>query len=95
MKTNVIITFKVKPGRIAGFREILESVKSDLPKVTGCTGVKVFNSTKNTNIFTLVESWDSEELHKKHIQGVIESGGWEVIASHLESDPDSAYYTEV
>jgi quinol monooxygenase YgiN len=95
MATNVIITFKTKPEKLAEFKEILKSVKSDLPTVSGCKGVQIFRSTKNSNTFTLVESWDSEESHKKHIKGVIESGTWETITSHLECDPDSSYYTEI
>jgi quinol monooxygenase YgiN len=95
MKTNVIIKFKAKPEKLLDFKKILESVKLDLPTVCGCEGVQIFCDTKNPNTFTLVETWDSEKSHKKHIEGVIESGAWEDLALHLECDPESSYYTEI
>ena len=95
MATNVIITFKAKPEKLVEFKEILKSVKSDLPTISGCEGVQIFSDIKNPNTFTLVESWSSEEAHKEHIRGVVESGVWEAIASHLECDPESSYYVEI
>lgn len=95
MTTNVIITFTVKPEKQSDFLNILNSVKCDLPKVDGCNGVKIFSSNENNNIFTLIESWDSEEKHKSHIAGVVESGDWDVIESHLSKSPESSYFAEI
>jgi quinol monooxygenase YgiN len=95
MTTNVIITFAVKPDKRSEFLTILSSVKNDLPKVEGCNGVQVFSDKENTDIFTLVENWDSEEKHQKHISGVVESGNWDVIASYLAEDPKSSYFNKL
>ncbi|GAB1267033.1 hypothetical protein NBRC116493_02860 [Aurantivibrio infirmus] len=95
MTTNVIITFTVKPEKISDFVNILNSVKIDLPSVEGCNGIHIFSDSKNNNVFTLVENWDSEDAHKKHIAGVVESGNWDTISSHLEKDPESSYFNEL
>ena len=95
MSANVIITFTVKPERIDSFRNFLSSVKTDLPKVEGCQSVDVYNEKTNTNVFTLVELWNSEELHQKHISGVFESGNWDTISEHLEHAPVSNYFTKI
>lgn len=95
MHTNVIITFKSKPEKLAAFAKILAEVKNDLPKVAGCKAVRIFNDVNDPNVFTLVETWASEIEHKKHIEGVISSGGWNHIAAHLACDPTSSYYKEV
>lgn len=92
MSTNVIITFTSKPDKLAAFTEILIDVKRDLPKVGGCLDVRIFSDTQNPCVFTLVETWESEAAHKKHIEGVVSSGGWNHIASHLACDPSSSYY---
>jgi quinol monooxygenase YgiN len=95
MSTNVIITFTVKPDKRPEFLSILHSVKNDLPKVEGCNGVEVYSDKENIAIFTLVENWDSEEKHQKHISGVVESGNWDVIASHLAEEPKSSYFNKL
>lgn len=92
MTTNVIITFTVKPEKRSGFVEILNSVKRDLPTVEGCNGVQIYSDKANESVFTLIENWDSEDAHQKHIAGVVESSGWETIASHLAKDPESSYF---
>ena len=92
MSTNVIITFKSKPEKLAAFTEILGGVKAGLPKVDGCIAVSIFNDTQDPCVFTLVETWQSEAAHKKHIEGVVSSGGWSHIASHLACDPSSSYF---
>ena len=93
LSTNVIITFKAKPEKLTAFREILGGVKTDLPKVDGCIAVSVFNDTQDACVFTLVETWQSQAAHQKHIEGVVSSGGWSHIASHLSCDPSSSYFT--
>lgn len=95
MTTTVIVSFKVKPEMSKGFEQVLETVKVDLPNVNGCESVQIFRDKINSNVFTLVEAWESESAHKKHIEGVIASGGWEAIASHLECDPSSSYYSRL
>ncbi len=95
MEANVIITFTVKESMLEKFTKILESVKHDLPAVQGCNSVQIFNNKDNRNIFTLVESWESEESHKSYIERVVESGAWTTIASHLECEPVSGYYTGI
>ena len=95
MSTNVIITFKSKPEKLAAFVKILNQVKNDLPKVAGCKAVRIFNDVNEPCTFTLVETWASETEHKKHIEGVVSSGGWSHIATHLAYDPTSSYYKEL
>lgn len=95
MTTNVIITFKSTPEKLAAFTNILKQVKNDLPNVEGCKAVRIFNDVNEPCIFTLVETWVSEIEHKKHIESVVSSGGWAHIASHLACDPTSSYYMEL
>ncbi|WP_395831579.1 putative quinol monooxygenase [Elstera sp.] len=92
MSINVIITFKSKPEKLVAFTEILDGVKTDLPKVDGCISVNIYNADLDPCVFTLVETWRSESDHKKHIEGVVSSGGWSHIASHLACDPSSGYF---
>ncbi len=93
-KTNVtfIISFEAKAKRVADFIKILESVKTDLPKVKGCISVDIFKSSSANNKFTLVETWDTEESHKINISNLSKDGTWDIIASHLSKDPESGYF---
>jgi quinol monooxygenase YgiN len=93
VSTNVIVMFRSLPEKLAAFSAIMAGVKNDLPRVEGCIAVHVFNDNNDPCAFTLVETWESEAAHKRHIDGVVSSGGWSHIASHLASDPVSSYYT--
>lgn len=91
---NVIITFETKPESAAGFSALLEQVKRDLPRVSGCRGVRVFAGASDACLFTLLEEWDTTAAHQAHIAGVVASGAWEGIAAHLVREPVSNYYTQ-
>jgi quinol monooxygenase YgiN len=95
MSIKVIITFKAKPDKLDDFKLILNSVKTELPTVSGCHAVQIYSDTKEAGVFTLVEHWESEEAHKKHIKNVVDSGVWESLSLHLSCDPQSSYYTEI
>jgi quinol monooxygenase YgiN len=95
MGVNLVISFNVKPEKLNAFREIMQGVKTGLPTVVGCRGVRVYNSLDNPLVFTLVETWDSKELHAQHIKKVVDSGQWGQIAEHLNAEPTSSYFTEM
>ena len=90
---HVIVTFETRPELASSFASLLERVKVDLPQVNGCRGVQIFAGTGDVPVFTLLEEWDSAELHQAHIAGVVASGAWGAIAAHLARDPQSHYYT--
>jgi len=83
MSTNVIVTFKSKPEKLAEFTNLLYQAKIDLPKVTGCEVFQVFNDVNDPCTFTLVETWTSEANHKRNIENMVASGFWSHLATHL------------
>jgi len=95
MNIVVIVNFEVKEDKITGFTKILEGVKSELPKVNGCIGVNIFQSSSMTNKFTLVETWETKELHQANLDNLSKNGTWDTIASHLSKDPSSDYFTQL
>jgi quinol monooxygenase YgiN len=94
MDTHLIITFTARPEQRAAFAELLAKVQEQLPQIPGCKSVRTFNSAGDPCVFTLLETWESEELHQAHIERVVSSGAWNHIASHLAREPVSGYYTE-
>jgi quinol monooxygenase YgiN len=95
MSVHVIITFVARAEKLRAFREILDDVKVQLPKVAGCEAVRVFRDSGNERVFTLLETWQSEAQHRAHLATVVNTGGWDHIAAHLESPPVSSYYLEL
>ena len=95
MGVNVIISFKIRPDKVESFAGLMKTVKATLPSVPGCQTVKVYRSPNDPLLFTLVETWDSKEMHAKHIQGLKDSGQWNAIAQHFTADPVSNYYEEL
>ncbi|CUI09303.1 hypothetical protein BN2497_13383 [Janthinobacterium sp. CG23_2] len=89
--TTFIITFTTRPEAASDFRAMLDNVKRDLPAVAGCRGVDIFRASDDPAVFTLVEQWDSEQAHKKHIETLTASGGWDVIAAFLLEPPSGRY----
>ena len=95
MSINVIVSFDVKMKKIGEFTKILDSVKINLPKVEGCICVNIFKCSSVPNKFTLVETWETKELHQTHISKLSKDGSWDMIASHLSKDPESDYFTQL
>lgn len=95
MPEKLIIRFNVKQEKLLSFRNIMDDVKTQLAKIPGCNSVNIFNDTENIAEFVLIEDWDSKEEHAAHVQNLIASGQWQLIAEHLASDPTSSYYKEI
>jgi len=92
MSVSVIIKFNVKSSMITEFVAILNTVKADLPNTQGCQCVDIFRCSSNANIFTLVEKWETAQLHQAHITKLTEDGSWNFISQHLSKKPESDYY---
>lgn len=95
MNIVVIVSFESKEDKISDFTEILESIKIELPKVNGCIGVNIFQSSSMANKFTLVETWENKELHQANLDILSKNGTWDTIASHLSKDPSSDYFNQL
>lgn len=95
MSVNLVISFNIKDEKLQSFKSIMSDVKTNLPAVRGCRSVKVLNHIENPLQFTVIECWDSKEIHGAYIEGLISSGTWSVIADHLRDDPVSGYYSEI
>ena len=95
MSVSVIVKFNVKNQKLAEFCEILKSVKTDLPNVDGCVGVKIFRDSHNNQRFTLLETWQTQQLHEQHIAKITADGTWRFIVEHLSAEPTSAYYEQL
>lgn len=88
---RVIVHFNVKSEEKNTFRIILNNLKHDLPKVNGCNGLVIYEDHTNPQKFTLIESWDTVDAHKQHIENLIASGSWAGIAALLNGDLSSNY----
>jgi quinol monooxygenase YgiN len=95
MSIKVVVQFNALPGSRETFESIMRSVAKDLPSVVGCQGVQVLQNSEDTCRFTLVEAWDSKEIHQSHIDVLIADGTWAAIADHLNDDPVSGYFQSV
>jgi quinol monooxygenase YgiN len=92
MSVKVVVQFKALQNKLEAFEILMRSVSKDLPGVTGCQGVEVLQDHEDACRFTLVETWDSSEIHKSHIDGLIADGTWAAIAGHLAEEPVSGYF---
>ncbi len=92
MSVSFIIKFNVKTDKKVSFNNIMNDVKSELPKTKGCIGVVIYQGVENKESYTLVETWESKKLHEDHVEGLISSGVWETIAGHLVEDPTGEYF---
>ncbi|HEV7694595.1 MAG TPA: antibiotic biosynthesis monooxygenase family protein [Hyphomonadaceae bacterium] len=90
-----IITFRAKPEKLGEFADVIRGVKSTLPQIPGCKAVRIHQGTDDPCVFTLVETWESEERHREHIAGLVADGSWADISTLLAGEPESRYYAEL
>lgn len=93
MSTTFIIKFNVKTTNLANFTNIMQTVKTELPKVNGCNGVTIYQNSETQTSFTLVENWQTKQAHQSHIQTLTDNGEWDKIAALLSETPDGHYFT--
>jgi quinol monooxygenase YgiN len=94
-KSPAKVILKALAEKQVAFQAIMESVKTDLPKVPGCLGVSVMQDLEDPCRFTLVETWESSDKHKTHIANLIANGTWAGIESHLDGQPVLGYFRQL
>ena len=94
MKVVVIVNFEAQKRKLDSFAEIMNGVKTDLATVNGCIDVNIFQNAIDARKFTLVETWESKELHQANLELLASNGTWEIIASHLTREPQSDYFIQ-
>ncbi|WP_160320383.1 putative quinol monooxygenase [Rhizobium ecuadorense] len=92
MSVNVIVQFKALTASLSAFQNIMEAVKVDLPKISGCRGVSVMQDLEDPCRFTLVEVWESQAKHAAHLENLVADGTWTSIACHLDTQPSTGYF---
>jgi quinol monooxygenase YgiN len=80
---------------LAEFAGLMNSVKTDLPDVEGCQDVSIYKNLSSSNMFTLVEKWETKKHHENHLARLSEDGTWEFISNHLSEAPESDYYVQL
>ena len=91
----VTVTFKPKSDQQTAFETVLQSVKTELPKVEGCLGVRVLKHQNDPSTFLLIEDWKTAELHNAHITRLIESGEWAALEQMLSEPPSSNVLVQI
>ncbi len=92
MTISLLIQFQVKPEKQVSFTALLETLKTELPNVNGCTGVVIYQNITASCHYTLTETWESLAQHKQHIDTIIATGVWDNMQEHLSQSPTSQYY---
>ena len=68
MTVQLIISFNVKDEKLTEFEQLMQQVKSSLPRVVGCDAVHIYHSKADRRAFTLIETWQSEKAHRAHVE---------------------------
>lgn len=95
MSVEFMITFQIKLKSVEAFVALMQQVKADLPQADGCIGVDIFRRADQSEVFTLVETWETQELHQANSQKLVDSGRWAHILGLLATEPVGAYFTRL
>ncbi len=94
-KHIVAVTFKAKPEHLENFAGVMQSVKTELPTVSGCEAVRVMTHHDNPSVFMVIEDWENADLHASHIHQLVEAGEWEKLEQMLVEQPTSIVLTQI
>jgi len=92
MTVKVVVQFKARADSEDAFVAIMQAVSTDLPGVEGCQEVEVLQHQTDACRFTLVETWENQDIHRRHIDGLVADGTWATIAALLAEEPVSSYF---
>lgn len=93
--TTFIIHFHVAELGLSEFGEAMQQLLSELPKVSGCSAVAIFQNNDDPARFTAVETWDSQADHQQHVAGLVADGSWDRLSGLLQSEPSGAYFNSL
>lgn len=92
---NAILTFRTEPARVTEFHELVHELKMELRNTPGCLGVRLLHGTDDPTYFTLIEEWETEERHSRHLTGLIADGVWSRLCNLLADEPEHRYCAEL
>lgn len=92
MSVELILHLNAKRETRENLQTFLGDLQSTLPEVEGCVGIRIYSCIENPTLFTIVESWTSQELHQQHIQKVQATPVWSELINMLEEAPKADYF---
>ncbi len=95
MAVKVVVQLKAREDRQADLEAIMRSVATDLPTVPGCRSVDVLRHADDACHFILVETWNNQQVHKEHVDGLVADGTWASIAAILAEEPVTGYFQDL
>jgi quinol monooxygenase YgiN len=89
--TYLKIEFQVKEHRNAEFMDIMKRINVNMQFEDGFVWVKIFVKQDDNNKVTLMERWDTRNLHEQHYERIVENGSWANILDMLSVTPEMSY----
>ncbi len=75
-ETYLIIVFHVANDRLDDFLPIMTGINEGMAGEEGFESAVVYRNADDPRLFTLIEKWESRELHRDHYDRIVESGDW-------------------
>ena len=89
------VTYQVKPECVDALCELLSAIKSNLSNIQGCRSLQIFRHADEPERITLVEEWESRELHEANFERIRAEGLWEKVQAMLAGAPEAYYANEL
>ena len=89
--THLIIIFHVAGDRLEDFLPIMTGINDGMAGEEGFENAVVYRDADDPLTFTLIEKWESRDLHRAHYDRIVESGDWANILAMLTETPVLRY----
>lgn len=75
MSVTVIYEFRSADGRATELLDLLQQGRDFARGVAGCDGFDVYRGDNDPNRFVMIETWESAEAHRQHLEANVVGAG--------------------
>ena len=93
--TFLKIEFTVKSAHRSAFMDIMQGLNSGMQSEKGFLNAEVYVDQDNQDHITLIEKWETRDLHKQHYDHIVANGSWAGILEMLTGDPAMTYHNAI
>jgi quinol monooxygenase YgiN len=89
------VEFKPKSAELENLRSNLLEASQNLPNIDGCVAAELIEKTDNSSEFVLVEHWQTQTDHARHLKILQENGAFEALSGMCEVPPKAQSFNKL
>ncbi|WP_025896012.1 putative quinol monooxygenase [Kordiimonas gwangyangensis] len=89
------IEFDLQRAHLDQFMQIMQTLDVGMQSEEGFLEAQVYVNNSDDCKITLIEKWETQQLHEVHYRRIVDNGSWAEILNMLKHEPAMSYHHKV